>query len=116
MIKINIVKRTNNIPNTKRTWVSFSAKMKLVVKGEESKGLQEKYVEVRFDESVKADKTLKTGTIEVLEENINAPYIYEIKEVVNESGETKKRYPYIWVSKVESFEAYKPTISQDSFC
>ena len=75
------------------------------VKGEEEKGLQEKYLTIKFTKV--AEKKLpvdfKRGLFEVKGEDVNFPYIYEVK--FNTKGE--KEYPEVWIRSFESISPVK---------
>lgn len=84
----------------KTEFPSYWTPVKIVVKGEEEKGPQAKGLNVRFTKV--ADKKLpvdfKGGIIEVKPEQINFPFIYEIKK--GENGEDE--YPVVWIRDIEN--------------
>lgn len=111
LVKINILKKNVARLNGKGTFPTFKAKMRLVVKGKEEEGKQEKWVDVRFNQENVKINDLASGTIEVKQENIFVPSRYEIKE--NDEG--KKEYPHIYIKAIESFVKYKREVSQEDF-
>ena len=92
----------------KRSFIAFYTKMDILVKGEESKGLQTKSITCKFTKDVDTSK-IKRGIIEVKDENINSPYVYEIKK----DDEGKDIYPCVWIKKIENY-TYKPFKPKDS--
>lgn len=97
-VKVLLSKKTN--------FPSYWTPVKIVVKGEEEKGQQEKGLKVVF--SKEADKKLpvdfKGGVLEVKGENINFPFIYEIKH--GDNGEDN--YPFVYIKMFESITPLKP--------
>lgn len=86
-------------------FASFFTPVKIVVKGEEEKGEQDKTLTVRFSESAtkKLPVGFKGGIIECKGENVNAPYVYEIKTVKDEkTGEDKPDYPFVYIKDIET--------------
>lgn len=81
----------------------FWTKALILVKGEESKGKQEKSLTVKFDEGI-TTKDFVRGILTCEEKDIDLPFVYQIKK--DENG--KDRYPYIQVHKVAKFEERKP--------
>ena len=90
----------------KTKFPSYWTPVKIVVKGEETKGAQEKGLTIRF--SKEADKKLpvdfKGGILEVKGEHINFPYVYEIKR--GEDGEDD--YPFVYIKDFDAITPLKP--------
>lgn len=101
-MKIKVLK------SKKSKFPSFFTPVKIVVKGEEEKGAQEKTLNVYFSEL--ADKKLpvgfKGGVIECKGENVNAPYVYEITP--NKDDPTKKNYPMVYIKDLISVTPLQP--------
>lgn len=101
------------LKSKKSKFPSYFTPVTIVVKGEEEKGAQPKGLTVRF--SKEADKKLpvdfKGGIIEVKGENINFPYVYEIK--TDEEG--KEDYPFVYIKDFESITPLKPRENTCSF-
>lgn len=109
-MKIKVLK------SKKTDFPSYFTPVKIVVKGEEEKGAQEKTINVYFSET--ADKKLPVGfnggIIECNADDVNVPYVYEIKKEQVKKGKHKgeivDRYPMIYikdlisVTKLESKE------------
>ena len=86
----------------------FSTLMNLVVVGEEDKGAQKKYLNLKFRQDIDTSK-LNRGYIEIEDtpENINYPYKYQILDLVDDKGKPildskgnqKKEYPCVWIRK-----------------
>ena len=93
-MKIKVLK------SKKTTFPSYYTPVMIVVKGEEEKGEQSKGLKVIF--SKVADKKLPVdfngGIIECKGEDVNAPYVYEIKK--NEDGEDD--YPFVYIKDIEN--------------
>jgi len=97
-------KRGNKTIKTK----VFSTLMNLVVVGEEDKGAQKKYLNLKFRQDIDTSK-LNRGYIEIEDtpENINYPYKYQILDLVDDkgkpildaNGKQKKEYPCVWIRK-----------------
>lgn len=96
------------LKSKKSKFPSFFTPVKIVVKGEEDKGAQEKTLNVYFSEV--ADKKLpvgfKGGIIECKPEDINAPYVYEIK--TNKKDATKLDYPMVYIKDLISVQPLQP--------
>lgn len=90
----------------KTKFPSYWTPVKIVVKGEEEKGQQEKGLTIRF--SKEADKKLpvdfKGGILSVKGENVIMPFIYEIKH--GEDGEDD--YPFVYIKDFDAITPLKP--------
>ena len=99
-MKIKVLK------SKKTTFPSYFTPVMIVVKGEEEKGEQSKGLKVVF--SKQADKKLPVdftgGVLEVNGENINFPYVYEIK--TNDNGEDD--YPFVYIKDFENITPLAP--------
>ena len=99
-MKIKVLK------SKKTSFPSYFTPVMIVVKGEEDKGEQSKGLKIVF--SKEADKKLpvdfKGGILEVKGEDVNYPFIYEIKK--NEDGEDD--YPFVYIKNFESITPLKP--------
>ena len=97
----------------KTKFPSYWTPVKIVVKGEEEQGPQDKGLKVVF--SKEADKKLpvdfKGGTLEVKGEDVNYPFIYEIK--TNEDGEDD--YPFVYIKNFESITPLKARANTCTF-
>ena len=91
-----------------RKFRKFFTSVKIVVKGEEEQGLQEKSLTVRFDRNVDSSKFYR-GILKVEDADIDIPYKWEIKSKIDKkTGKEKVVYPYVYVRKVASYEERKP--------
>lgn len=92
--------------NDGREFIKFFTPVAIQVKGEEEKGEQQLCLTVRF--SKEADKQLpvgfKGGIIDVNGEDVNFPYIYEVK--TKDNGELD--YPFVYFKKINSVSKLKP--------
>lgn len=99
-MKIKVLK------SKKSKFPSYWTPVFIVVKGEESKGAQRKGLTCRF--SKEADKKLpvdfKGGILEVKGEDVNFPYVYEIKQ--DENGEPD--YPFVYIKDFDAITPLKP--------
>lgn len=99
-MKIKVLK------SKKTTFPSYFTPVMIIVKGEEDKGEQSKGLKVVF--SKEADKKLpvdfRGGILELKGEDVNYPFIYEIKK--NEDGEDD--YPFVYIKNFESITPLKP--------
>ena len=109
-IKLNIIKRLVEKKDGK-TFPKFLTKMNIVVKNEEEKGPQAKWVQVKFNQENVKISSLSSGTIEVEASKLNCPYKYEIKK--DENGNDV--YPYIYVQDIVNFEKFVREVTQDMF-
>ena len=93
-MKIKVLK------SKKTTFPSYYTPVAIVVKGEEEKGEQEKGIKVLF--SKQADKKLPVdfngGIIELKGEDVNIPFVYEIK--TNDKGEDD--YPFVYIKDFDN--------------
>lgn len=99
-MKIKVLK------SKKTEFPSYYTPVGIVVKGEEEKGEQQKGLKVIF--SKVADKKLpvdfKGGIIDVNGEDVNFPFVYEIK--TKENGEDD--YPFVYIKDLNSITPLKP--------
>ena len=112
--KLIVLKKANKTQDGKRTFVTYSTKMKIADKGE--KELKARWIEVRFTknctyaEGVDLDKLHGKFILYTTAENLRAPYFFEVKE---ENG--KKRYPRIFIDAVDRVETLNRDIPQSAF-
>lgn len=92
----------------------YSTLMNLIVVGEEDKGPQKKYLNLKFRQGIDTSKLIR-GYIEIEDnpENINYPFKYEITQ--DEKG--NKLYPCVWIRKdcFKYTEVLKKNNHQDLF-
>ena len=81
-------------------WPNFYTFKKILVKGEENKGPQEKAINLKFNPVLDISK-MGPGYLVVEKCKCKQPKIYEITE--DEKG---KHYPYIWVDEIYSFDPF----------
>lgn len=104
-----------------KTFFNYRTSMKLIVKGEEDKGLQKRTVDVKFRQTAKIDgknlgKDYLRGVLTCESTKVDAPTIYAIKEVVNaDTGDIERKYPAVWVSDVISYEETAKEAKQSAF-
>ena len=94
VIKIFVTSSKKKSKDGKRKWIQFRTKMNLIVKGEEEKGKQTKWVNLSFcgkELSDYANKHVTRGNLHVKVSDIQYPKMYEITE--DENG--KKSYPEV---------------------
>ena len=105
-MKIKVLK------SKKTSFPSYYTPVTILVKGEEEKGEQAKSLKVLF--SKEADKKLpvdfKGGIIELKGEDINYPFVYEIKK-----KDGKDDYPFVYIKDFESVTPLKPREDTCSF-
>lgn len=93
----------------------FSTLMNIIVVGEEDKGAQKKYLNLKFRQGIDTSKLVR-GYIEIedIPENINYPFKYEITKD-EETG--KDIYPCVWVrtDKFKYIEVLKKNNHQNLF-
>ena len=93
-IKIKVITKEHTTKDGKRKFKTYFTPCKIIVKGEEEKGKQAKMLSVKFKEGLtpkyKVEYLFGLGYV---------PYTYEIKE---EDG--KKKYPFIYILKIDSEE------------
>ena len=119
-IKILIFSRKRTLKG--KTFFNYCTSMKLLVKGEEDKGLQKRTVDVKFRQTVKIDgknlgKDYLRGVLTCESTKVDAPTIYQIKEVVDaDTGDIiERKYPAVWVSDVISYEETAKEAKQSAF-
>lgn len=90
------------------TFVTYRMLMNLIVIGEDGKKSskkQPKWIDLKFRKEVEGLKKLKRGFLVVKEENLDAPFVYEVKEATNEeTGETYNVFPTAWIKN--EYEEY----------
>ena len=100
-MKIKVLK------SKKTKYDAYFTPVKIMVKGEEEKGQQEKTINVKFSES--AEKKLpvgfKGGIIDVNGEDVNFPYVYEVKY---DEEKSKEIYPLVYFKELNSVTPLKP--------
>lgn len=106
-IKIQFKSRLNKADGG-RSFRSYSAKMNIIHADDGVK--RPTWVDLKFRKEVDTSK-LKRGYIIVDDDNVTAPFRYEIT-MDEKTG--KKRYPTVWVAKIDEYieELAKPTQSQ----
>lgn len=107
--KVVNIEEVKNGKKLKRSFDTFYTKMNIIVAGEEDKGKQLKWVNVRFRKEVDT-KDLKGGYLYLDNKDLNAPFKYEIK--VTEDG---TEFPTIWVRGYNRFEPIEVVHSQNEF-
>ena len=102
----------------KNQWINFRTPMNLVVEGEEEKGIQHTYVDLVFvdaEDKARAEKMKGRFKITCEDTEVNAPFIYRIREKKDKDGNIKKEYPKVFVQSVlEMVSAPKP-VKQELF-
>lgn len=104
IIKIFITTRKRKSLDGKRKWIQHRTQMKLVVKGEEKSGKQNKWLNVTFcgkELKEQAQKNIGRGFLYVKVSDLNYPKLYEITKD-EETG--KDVYPEVKIFGYESFE------------
>lgn len=108
-IKLLAIKKVVNTNKVK--FDTFKTKMLLVVKGEEEKGLQEKWVDLKFRQEVK-NRPTKTSILVCDEYKVDPPSTYQI---VKDKETGKDIYPVCWVREIKEIKEVKRKASQDAF-
>ena len=108
--KVVTIEEVKNGKKLKRSFDTFYTKMKLVKSGEEDKGIQEVWVNVKFRKEVDT-KNLKSGYLVVDSKQLNAPFKYEIKK--DEDGNNV--YPEVWVREIKKFIPIEVNHQQNEF-
>lgn len=93
-------KTTTDNNGKKRKFTAYYTKMKLIVKGEESKGKQEKYLTVKFRKEVNTQGIKRGYLIINNPDNLNAPFIYSIEK---DKETNKDVYPCVWVRDFDEY-------------
>ena len=99
MVKLLVKSKKKKNANTGAQFRTYFTDVEIVVKGEESKGLQRKTIDVRFDKTVDT-KNIVRGLITCNEEDIVMPYKWQI--VTKDNG--KESYPSVFIKKVLDYE------------
>ena len=107
-MKIKVLK------SKKTDFPSYWTPVTIVVKGEEEKGAQPKGLKVIFSEEAKKKLPVKFkgGVLSVKGDDVNFPYIYEIKQ--KESGEDD--YPFVYIKMFDEITPLKPRENTCTFC
>ena len=99
LIKIMITKRNRKSKDGKKKWTEFRSPLMLVVKGEETKGKQKKWLTVRFGEECET-KNLTRGYLTVKVADVSFPKVFEVTKD-EETG--KDKYPVVWINAYKEF-------------
>ena len=103
-MKIKVLK------SKKTSFPSYYTPVTILVKGEEEKGEQAKTLKVKF--SKEAEKKLpvdfKGGIIALKGEDVNYPFVYEIKK-----KDGKDDYPFVYI---KDFESITPLKQREDTC
>lgn len=98
-----------------RSFRAFTTKMNILVKGEEDKGKQLKYLTLKFRKTCNVDN-IKRGYLIVERDKINAPFIYEVKQNISDEGvDLGKEYPVVWVREYKEYKEVLSYHRQDDF-
>lgn len=98
LIKIAITKKNRKSKDGKKKWTEFRTPLMLLVKGEEEKGKQEKWLTVVFAEEINT-KDLSRGLLTVKVSDVSFPKVYEITKT--EDG--KDKYPRVYINAYSEF-------------
>lgn len=98
MVKLKVITTEKKRTNGKGSFVSYYSPVKIVVKGEETEGAVDKTITVKFRKAVNVADLPKVAIITCKESDVNAPFVYEIKE----NADGTKEYPVIWIRGIES--------------
>ena len=91
-----------------RKFRKFFTSMRIVVEGEEDKGLQEKTLTVKFDSNVKTDG-FRRGIITAKEGDVEIPYKFKVRKVTDKkTGKEVTKYPHVYVKAIEGYEERLP--------
>lgn len=108
-LQIGIKVRTLKTKDGKKSFPSVKAYMELECYDIDGsyEGFKPRWIDVHFTQDafnnvdsncdIKKITDLKTGDLFVLSQYVQAPFRYQVKEEVDENGETKKTYPTIWI-------------------
>lgn len=100
LIKIMITKRNQKSKDGKKRYSIFRTKMNLIVKGEEEKGKQQKWITVKFPSDVDT-KELSRGLLTVKVADVSFPNVFEVTQ--DENG--KDVYPVVWIRAFKEFRS-----------
>lgn len=117
-IKILVFSKQGKVKG--KTFFNYRTSMNIVVKGEEDKGLQKKTVDVKFRQTANIPgktigKDYLRGYLVCEDSKVDAPIVWAIKEVVNEDGETVRKYPAVWISEVKGYTEAEKRAAQSAF-
>ena len=117
-IRLLVLPKTHNGANG-RKFVTYRTRMLLTHKDNPEAGEVETWLDLKFGKNVARgdiDKITRRGTLEVKPENLSVPFSYKVDEVVDEeTGEISKKYPCVWVHKIEKFTPSAVVIKQSAF-
>lgn len=117
LIKILVLPKIHN--SNGRKFTTYRTKMNLVHADNIEAGEVETWLDLKFGKEVSpADiaKVNRRGIIEVDSDLISVPYRYKITEETNEeTGESIKKYPVVWLHGFASFTPSKSSVKQSLF-
>lgn len=99
-------------------FIAYRTMMKLVVSGEEEKGLQPIWVDVTFTDKANkeaVDKLKGRIAVECLPTEISAPLRYHVKKIPQEDGTTKNQYPRVFIRSFVSIKEAPREVKQSAF-
>ena len=117
-IKILVFSKQGKVKG--KTFFNYRTSMKIVVKGEEDKGLQKKTVDVKFRQTASIPgktigKDYLRGYLVCEDTKVDAPSFWAIKEVENEDGDIVRKYPAVWISEVKGYTEAEKRATQSAF-
>ena len=89
---------------------SFTVKVLIIIKGEEDKGPQPKWITAKFDKSIKTDEIRGLAWVYFPADACQKPRLYDVIEV-----DGKKKYPYAFFSAIDHIEPVKTIVKQSEF-
>lgn len=89
-VSLKVITKEHLTKDGKRKFNTYYTPVSIIVKGEEEKGLQDKFLTVKFRDNLKPK--MKVALIDAM---AYVPYQYEVKET-----EEGKVFPFIFIEKI----------------
>lgn len=115
LIKLFVTSRMVESKKLNRKFPAYKVKMKIVVAGEEKKGRQVKWIDLKFKDegdNVRKSAEVKRGYIWCKPEEVDTPKKLVIK---HDEKTNKDKYPCVWIHSYEKYEPVLVRASQDEF-
>lgn len=108
ILRVLCIRKNRQTKDGSRSFVTYRTCLNIIVKGEEDKGFQKKYMDLRFDKAIPfsiIEKLAGRNYIYVYPSDIQVPEIYQVTTKTDaKTGKTKQVFPHVFVTAVRGYE------------